>query len=94
MSDNPLDDLGVALNAAAGPMRRLSAITAQIPLSAIPVDLACYCLCSIYEPHTCDGWRADGLVRTVPAALLFGYQPPPIEVPVCRPCSKVKVRKS
>lgn len=93
-SDNPVDGLGDALNAAAGPIRRLAAITAQIPLSAVPVDLACYCLCSIFEPHTCEGWCADGLVREVPSAKVFGYQPPPVDVPVCRSCFEVKVRKS
>lgn len=93
MSDNPLEGLGDALNAAAGPMKRMAAVTAQLALSAIPADFACCCLCSIYEPHTCEGWRADDLVRQAPAAKVFGYQPPPVDIPVCAGCFEVKVRK-
>lgn len=87
-----VDRLREAADAAAGPAKRLAAVTAQLALSAIPADFACCCLCSIYEPHTCEGWRADGLVRLAPSAKVFGMQPPPVEVPVCRSCIDVKPR--
>lgn len=88
-----LDGVRDAVDAALGPMKRLAAVTAQIALSAIPADFACCCLCSIYEPHVCEGWRADGVVRQAPAAKVFGFQPPPVDVPVCHGCADVTVRK-
>lgn len=81
------------IDAAAGPLKRLGAVTAQLDLSTIPADAACCCLCSIYEPHTCDGWRADGCVRTIPSRKLLGFQPPAVEVPTCRSCFSVKPRQ-
>ena len=92
--ENDVSDFAEQMNASAGPLRRMSAITAQVALSAIPVDLACYCVCSIYEPHLCDGWRGDGLVREVPGAKLFGRQLAPVEVPVCRSCHGAPVRRA
>lgn len=89
----PVGDFAEQMNAAAGPLRRMSAIMAQIASSAIPVDVACYCLCSIYEPHQCGGWRGDGLVREVPGGKLFGKQLPVVEVPVCGSCDGVAVRR-
>lgn len=89
-----MSDFAESLDAAAGPLKRMSAITAQIGLSAIPADAACCCLCSIYEPHQCDGWRVKDLTREVPGGKLFGKQLPPTEIPTCRPCHDVKIRKS
>lgn len=89
-ADKP--SLAESLDAAAGPLKRLSAISAQIKLSTIPADAGCHCLCSIYEPHLCDGFRADGCIRTVPGEKAFGRQLPDVEVPVCRPCFTVQVR--
>lgn len=88
-----LSDFSEQLDAAAGPLKRLNAVTAQLALAAIPADAMCCCVCSIYEPHLCDGWRAKGLVREVPGAKLFGKQLAPVEVPVCTPCSDVEIRK-
>ena len=82
------------VDATAGPLKRLGAVTAQLDLATIPADAACCCLCSIYEPHTCDGWRAEGCVRTILARTLFGFQPQPTEVPTCRSCADVKPRKA
>jgi hypothetical protein len=81
------------LDAAAGPLRRMGAITAQIALATIPADASCHCLCSIYEPHTCDGWRADGCFREVPSARFLGMQPAPTVVPLCRSCDGVGLRQ-
>lgn len=81
------------VDAAAGPLKRLGAVTAQLDLATIPADAACCRLCSIYEPHTCDGWRAEGRVRTIPARTFLGFKPPPTEVPTCRPCHEVKLRQ-
>ena len=82
------------IDAASGPLRRLGAVTAQLELATIPADGACCCLCSIYEPHTCDGWRADGCVRSIPARKFLGLQPPATEVPTCRSCDGVRLRQS
>lgn len=86
-------DFAEQMDASAGPLKRLAAITSQISLSAIPADAGCCCLCSVYEPHQCEGWRAEGLVREVPAEKFFGLQPPPVQVPVCRSCHGVEIRK-
>lgn len=88
-----MSDFGAQLDAAAGPLKRYNAITAQIGLSVIPADAGCCCLCSVYEPHTCDGWRADDCVREIPGAKLFGKQLPPVVVPTCRSCFAVEIRK-
>lgn len=88
-----MSDLGEQLDAAAGPLKRMSAITAQIKLAAIPADAACCCLCSIYEPHLCDGWRVKDLVREVDGGKIFGKQLPPTEIPTCAPCHHVKILK-
>jgi hypothetical protein len=90
MADDSLRD---AVDAAAGPLKRMTAVTAQLALSAIPADAACCCLCPTYEPHTCDGWRAEGLEREVPGGTIFGKQLPPVQVPVCRSCHRVEIRK-
>lgn len=90
--DGSTPSLAESLDAAAGPLKRLGAISAQVKLSAIPADAACCCLCSIYEPHTCNGWRAKDSVRTVPGETLFGRQLPDVEVPVCDGCADVQVR--
>ena len=82
------------VDASAGPLRRLAAVTAQLDLATIPADAACACLCSIYEAHTCDGWRAEGCVRTIPSRKLLGFQPPPVEVHTCRSCAEVKPRRA
>jgi hypothetical protein len=92
VTDSDKPSLVESLDAAAGPLRRLGAISAQIKLSPIPADAGCHCLCSIYEPHTCDGFRADGCVRKVPGDTLFGRQLPDVEVHVCRSCFNVQVR--
>lgn len=89
-----MSDLGEQLDAAAGPLRRMTAITAQVKLAAVPADAACCCLCSIYEPHECAGWRVKDLVRLVPGGRLFGKELPPVEVPTCAPCHGVEIRKS
>lgn len=81
-----------SIDAAAGPLKRLGAISAQVKLARIPADAGCHCLCSIYEPHECDGFRADGCIRTVPGEKLFGRQLPDVEVPVCARCFKVQLR--
>lgn len=86
-------DFAEQMDAAAGPLKRLAAVTSQLSLAAIPADAMCCCLCSIYEPHPRDGWRAEGLVREVPAEKVFGFQPPPVQVPVCRSCHGVQIRK-
>jgi hypothetical protein len=86
-------DFAKQLDAAAGPLKRLSAITAQVSQSVIPADAGCCCLCSVYEPHECEGWRAQGLVRLVPAAKVLGWQPPPVEVPTCRSCADRPIRR-
>jgi hypothetical protein len=88
-----MTDFAESIDAAAGPLKRLGAVTAQLELAAIPADAACCCLCSIYEPHVCEGWRVKDLVRKVPGAKLFGKQLAPVEVPVCRACHGVEVRK-
>jgi hypothetical protein len=93
MTENPFEGLAEKIDAAAGPLKRMSAVAAQLGIATIPADAACCCLCSIYEPHQCDGWRGDGLVRVVPSAKVFGMQPAPVEVPVCRACHGVQVRK-
>lgn len=82
------------LDAASGPLKRYAAVTAQLDLGTIPADAACCCLCSIYEPHTCDGWRADGCVRTVPSRRVLGFQPPPVEVHTCRSCDGARPRQA
>lgn len=92
MTEPNRPSLTESLDAAASPLKRLAAISAQVGLSPIPADAGCHCLCSIYEPHQCEGFRADGCVRMVPAAKLFGRQPPDVEVPVCRSCFHVEVR--
>lgn len=81
------------LDASAGPLKRMGAITAQIALSTIPADASCHCLCSVYEPHTCDGWRAEGCSREVPGGKLFGKQLAPTVVPLCRSCFGAEIRK-
>jgi hypothetical protein len=81
-------------DAAAGPLRRLSAVAAQLSLARIPADAMCCCLCSVYEPHACEGWRAEGLEREVPADKVFGWRPPPVRVPVCRSCHGVPLREA
>jgi len=91
-ADSSKPSLAESLDAASGPLRRLGAISAQVKLSTIPADAACCCLCSIYEPHTCDGWRAKGATRTVPGEKFFGRQMPDVEVPVCHGCAKVQLR--
>jgi hypothetical protein len=91
--DNPFEGLKESMDAAAGPLKRMTAVTAQLALSAIPADAACCCLCPIYEPHTCDGWRAEDLEREVPGGMIFGKQLPPVQVPVCRSCHRVEIRK-
>ncbi|WP_143765250.1 hypothetical protein [Catenulispora acidiphila] len=88
-----MTDFAEAMDAATGPLKRMSAITAQIALSVIPADAGCHCLCSVYEPHTCDGWRADGCVRKAPGGTLFGKQLPVVEVPTCRSCFAAAIRK-
>jgi hypothetical protein len=88
------EDFAAKLDAASGPLKRMSAITAQIGLSTIPADAQCCCLCSIYEPHLCDGWRADDCVREVPGGTLFGKRLPPTEVPTCRSCFAAELRKA
>lgn len=92
MADPDEPTLTERVDAASGPLKRFGAISAQIGLSAIPADAGCHCLCSIYEPHLCDGFRADGCVRKVASAKIFGRQPPDVEVPVCRTCFGVQVR--
>lgn len=92
MTDPDKPSLAESLDAASGPLKRLGAISAQIGLSPIPADAGCHCLCSIYEPHQCEGFRAEGCVRTIPAAKVFGFQPPDVEVHVCRSCFNVQVR--
>lgn len=87
------DDFAASIDAAAGPLKRLSAVTAQLALSVIPADAGCCCLCSVYEPHQCEGWRADGCVREIPSAKVLGYQPPPVQVPMCRACFAAEIRK-
>lgn len=88
-----VNDFAEQVDAASGPLRRMSAITAQIGLARIPADAGCHCLCSVYEPHTCDGWRADDCVREVPGGKIFGKQLPPVQVPTCRSCFGVERRK-
>jgi len=83
-----------SLEAAAGPLKRVAAVTAQIGLSRIPADAACCCHCPVYEPHECEGWRGDGLFREVPSGKVFGKQPPPVQVPVCPSCYEVPVREA
>lgn len=80
------------IDAAAGPLKRLAAISAQIGLSPIPADAGCHCLCSIYQPHQCSGFRADGYVRQVPGEKFFGRQLADVEVPVCRGCINAQLR--
>ena len=94
-ADKPFDPQAFreSMDAAAGPLKRMSAITAQVALSKIPADAMCCCLCSVYEPHACEGWRADGLVREVPGGTLFGRQLPPVSVPVCRACDGTRIRE-
>lgn len=82
-----------SIDAAAAPLRRAAAITAQIALAAIPADASCHCLCSIYEPHTCEGWRAEGCQREVPGGKLFGKQLAPVVVSLCRSCFGAEFRK-
>lgn len=94
MSEPKPPTLAEQIDAASGPLKRMAAITAQIGLSQIPADASCHCLCSIFEPHQCDGWRADGCTRTVPSAKVLGYQPPPVEVPLCRGCNDATLRQS
>lgn len=86
-------DFAAKLDAAAGPLRRHNAITAQIPLSVIPADAQCCCLCTIYEPHICDGWRADDCVRELPGGKLLGHQLGAVQVPTCRSCFAAEPRK-
>ena len=81
-----MTDFAEAMDAAAGPLKRHNAITAQIALAVIPADAGCCCLCSVYEPHSCDGWRADDCVREVSGGKFFGKQLPPVQVPTCRSC--------
>lgn len=88
-----MSDLGEVIDAAAGPLKRMQATTAQLKLAAIPADAACCCLCSVYEPHLCDGWRVKDLVREVDGGTFFGKQLPPTAVPVCRPCHGAGIRK-
>jgi hypothetical protein len=87
------DDFAAKIDAASGPLKRMAAITAQIGLSVIPADAQCCHLCPIYEPHTCEGWRADDCVREIPSEKVFGFQPPPVQVPMCRSCFAVELRK-
>lgn len=94
MAENPFEGFAENLAAAPGPLKRLSAVTAQLELAAIPADAACCCLCSIYDPHLCEGWRTKGLMRRVPAGKLFGKQLPDVEVPLCQACHGVPVRKN
>ncbi|HEY3482782.1 MAG TPA: hypothetical protein VGL02_28190 [Streptomyces sp.] len=89
-----MNDFAEQVDAASGPLRRMTAITAQIGLARIPADAACHCLCSIYEPHTCDGWRADGCEREAPGGQIFGKQLPPVKVPLCRSCAGAELRSS
>lgn len=86
-------DFAASMDAASGPLKRLTAITSQIGLSVIPADAGCCCLCSVYEPHLCEGWRDGDCVREVPAAKVLGFQPPPVQVPMCRPCFAAEIRK-
>lgn len=82
-----------SLDAAAAPLRRSAAIMAQVGLATIPADASCHCLCSIYEPHTCDGWKAEDCQREIPGGKLFGKQLPPTIVPLCRGCFGAELRK-
>jgi len=92
--DNDGASFAEKLDAAAAPARRMAAITAQIGLSLIAPDAGCDHLCAIYEPHPCDGWRAEGCVTEIPAAKFLGYQPPPVQVHTCRSCHEVPLRRS
>jgi hypothetical protein len=91
-TEKPFDGLAEKVDAAAGPLKRMAAVTAQLGIATIPADAACCCLCSIYEPHQCQGWRGPD-VREVPSAPVFGMQPPPVQVPVCPSCYGVPLRK-
>lgn len=82
------------LDAALAPVRHMGALNAQVVLAAVASDASCHCLCSIYEPHLCDGWRAEGCERVVPQGKILGMQPPPITVPLCRTCHGAKIRTS
>lgn len=88
-----ISDLAAKIDAASGPLKRMGAITAQIGLSVIPADAQCCCLCSVYQPHTCDGWRADDCVREVPGGTIFGKQLPPTLIPTCRSCFAAELRE-
>lgn len=88
-----MGDFAEQMDAAAGPLKRMAAVIAQIGLSPIPADAGCCCFCPVYEPHQCDGWRAEGLAHTVPSDKVLGYQPSPTEVPVCRSCHGAEIRK-
>lgn len=80
------EEFAASLDAASGPLKRMAAITAQVGLAQIPADASCHCLCSIFEPHTCEGWRADGCAREIPGGTLFGKALPATVVPLCRGC--------
>lgn len=90
-TDKPFDPEAFreSVDAAAGALKRMAAVTAQLALTRIPADAACCCLCPVYEPHLCEGWRADGVVREVPSKTLFGKP-----VPVCRTCHAAKIREA
>jgi hypothetical protein len=87
------EDFAASLDAASGPLKRMAAITAQIGFANIPADASCQCLCSIYEPHACNGWRADGCQREIPGGKLLGMQLAPTVVSLCQPCSQVELRQ-
>lgn len=88
------DEFAAKLDAASGPLKRMAAIAAQVGLSVIPADAGCCCLCSVYEPHACDGWRADDCVRELPPGKkILGFQPGPMQIPMCRSCFAADVRK-
>lgn len=82
------------LDAAAAPARRMAAVTAQLGLSPIAPGAGCDHLCPIYEPHLCDGWRADGCVTELPGGTLFSKQLAVVPVHTCRACHEVPLRSS
>lgn len=81
-----------AIDASLGPLRRIGNLNAQLATATIPADAACHCLCSIYTAHICEGWSAEGSIREVPAATVWGWTPPPARVPVCHTCRDAPLR--
>jgi hypothetical protein len=93
------EDLGETVRNMLAPglaeLQRAAALNTQAAaFGRIPPEHACYHLCSVFEPHACDGWAAEGVTLEVPRTGWNGKPKEPIKAQVCRPCATAPVRES